>query len=217
MKYAYCSIDIETTGLNPDTCQIIEIGLVLDDFRTPLHELPKFHAYVYHDQIIGEPYALSMHSVILRRIAEYQSWAAKKDESIPRPHPEFMFLRADYVVANLLGWLERNNVKRESGKITPAGKNFAAFDLQFIKRLRDAERLQFKHRTFDPAMCFWNPLEDDGPPDTKTCMQRALMEGEVAHTALEDAIGVVKMIRLARQYKINEIDRLTETRKTVAA
>ena len=29
MKYA--SIDIETTGLDPETCAIIEIGIILDD------------------------------------------------------------------------------------------------------------------------------------------------------------------------------------------
>lgn len=31
----YCSIDIETTGLNPDTCDILQFAAVLDDLNDP--------------------------------------------------------------------------------------------------------------------------------------------------------------------------------------
>ena len=71
----YVSIDLETTGLNPETCQIIEFGAVIDDTANPkpLNELPTFHLYIdhmEHNTIRGEPFALSMHSEIFRRIAE---------------------------------------------------------------------------------------------------------------------------------------------------
>ena len=74
----YVSIDLETTGLDPETCDIIEIGAVIDDLeargeqgeaRLPIKDLPKFHAYVVKESYQGEPYALSMHPKIFKRIA----------------------------------------------------------------------------------------------------------------------------------------------------
>jgi oligoribonuclease (3'-5' exoribonuclease) len=52
-------IDIETTGLNPDPCDIIEIGAVIDDWLEPLELQPLFHCYIKQQQYKGEPYALS--------------------------------------------------------------------------------------------------------------------------------------------------------------
>ena len=44
---------------------------------------------------------------------------------------------------------------------------------------------------------FWRPFEDEELPDSKTCMERAGIDGKVAHTAVEDALAVVRMIRYA--------------------
>ena len=44
----YVSIDIETTGLDPETCQTLEIGAVFDNWTLPIRELPTFHCYVVH-------------------------------------------------------------------------------------------------------------------------------------------------------------------------
>ena len=67
----YVSIDIETTGLDEYTCDTIEFGAIIDNlnFQKPFDELPKFHAYVVLPRYQGEPYALSMHAEIFRRIA----------------------------------------------------------------------------------------------------------------------------------------------------
>ena len=79
--------------------------------------------------------------------------------------------------------------------LTPAGKNFASFDRQFLKRLPDFEGMvRLHHRTLDPAMLFWQP-GDEKLPDSKTCYERAGMNGKVAHTALEDAMAVVWLLR----------------------
>jgi hypothetical protein len=60
------------------------------------------------------------------------------------------------------------------------------------------------HRTIDPANLFWDPLIDRGLPNTKTCMERAGLDGEVAHTAVEDARVVCKLIRRAfREHRMN--------------
>jgi len=86
------------------------------------------------------------------------------------------------------GWLVNEN------KITPAGKNFASFDRSFLK-LCGFDKF-FHHRTLDPAPLFWRP-EDEKLPDSKTCMERAGLDGSVAHTAVADAVAVVRMIRYA--------------------
>lgn len=56
------SIDIETTGLDMEVCQILEIGMV-DEVRN------EFHCYVDNGIIIGEAYALQMNQAILKKIA----------------------------------------------------------------------------------------------------------------------------------------------------
>jgi DNA polymerase III epsilon subunit-like protein len=54
----YVSIDIETTGLNPKTCQILEFAAVADG-KEP------FHYYIKHDYLSGDPYALQLNASIL--------------------------------------------------------------------------------------------------------------------------------------------------------
>lgn len=184
MPNPYASIDLETTGLNPDTCQILEVGIVIDDWVTPIDELPVFHCYVTHDLIYGEPFALQMNAAILKKLAE----GSEKN-------PGFAFVREDYVSESIASFLRHNGFN--TSRVPVAGKNFAGFDRQFLRRLPEGNKLQFNQRVYDPAMLFWRPWEDGSPPDTKKCMKRAGIEGEVAHTAVADAQAVVKMIRFA--------------------
>jgi hypothetical protein len=54
----YLSIDIETTGLDPETCQVIEFSAVIDTIRPdagPVDELPSFHAYLVRDSYRASP------------------------------------------------------------------------------------------------------------------------------------------------------------------
>lgn len=178
----YLSIDLETTGLDPETCQIIEFGCVIDDYVTPLDDLPAFHSYVTHDQINGEPYALAMNAEILWKLAE------------PKKYPECRFLPADKLLQEFFYWLQENSM---CNKPVAAGKNFASFDRQFLRRLPYFSNLELHHRTIDPAMMFFRST-DEVPPDTKTCMERAGISGEVAHNAIEDALMVARLIRYGR-------------------
>jgi len=179
----YVSIDIETTGLDPNTCQILEIGAVIDDWETPVDELPTFHCYVDNGQITGSPYALSMHPTILRRIAI-------KEEG-------YQYLVPDDVPVTFLGWLMDKKVNPGLCPITCAGKNFAGFDRQFLERLTYwKDCVPTNYRSIAPGSMYWNPREDmNGPPATETCMERAGIQGPVTHAAVEDAIVVVKLIR----------------------
>lgn len=187
----FVSIDIETTGLDADTCDIIEIGAVIDDWLDPLLEPPTFHCYVLSDMYKGQPMALSMHPTIFRRIAT-------KDNGYTYHYPR--------AAAMYLGeWMKNNGAytpdpdhpEREARAIV-AGKNFAMFDDRFLRTLPDFDsHVKYHHRILDPGMLYWNPLTDTKPPGTETCMKRAGLDGEVAHTALEDALIVAKLIHIA--------------------
>ncbi len=179
----YVSIDIETTGLDEDICQILSVGAVIDDWTSPLEELPTFHCYLAHESIMGSPYALSMHPEILRAIATC-------DEDAPE------IIHPDDVANEFENWLSYNRITPHAKKLVVAGKNFGSFDHQFLKRLPQwKSMICMKHRFIDPGNLYFDPMVDDGPPDTETCMARAGILGEVSHTALEDAIIVTRLVR----------------------
>ena len=185
----YVSIDIETTGIDYDYCQILEFGAVIDDWVTPLDKLPRFHAYLIHDRIQGEPFALAMNAEILRRIAN-------------RNKPEcadYTFIEPSKLAGMFQFWANSYDVfcAGHSGKsLVPSGKNFAGFDRPFLKRLPEwSERVNVLHRCIDPAMLYWDRTKDVEPPSTKQCYERAGIKEEVAHNAVEDAIGIIRLIR----------------------
>ena len=185
MTTKYVSIDTETTGLNPEHCQVLEIGAVIDDGVTPIDDCPTFHCYVDHVLILGEPYALSMHPTILHRIATQEEGYA--------------CLQPWEVASKFKDFLIGNGLDPEHEKIVVAGKNYARFDSRFLSKIdKWDEYIKVHHRILDPAAMYWQP-EIDGVelPDTKTCMQRAGIGGEVAHTAVEDARVVARLIRRA--------------------
>lgn len=196
MNTTFISIDIETTGLDPETCQIIEIGAVIDDWLEPLRNPPTFHCYVKQDMYRGQPMALSMHSTIFRRIATHEN-------GFDYWYPAEAARQLGYwMKANGAYTIDPMNPDREARAVV-AGKNFASFDDKFLRKIPHFdENVKYHHRILDPTMLFWNPLTDTKPPGMKTCMKRAGLEGEVAHTALEDAIIVAKLIHVAVGQKV---------------
>lgn len=193
----YLSIDIETTGLNPKTSDIVQFAAVIDDLKNPkpLQDLPKFEAILLKSNgYQGEPYALSMHSKLFMKIDR----ALKKNlDTCPETNARFMFLED---LSNALECFLLSNDFQESsnGKIyvNVAGKNVGQFDLPFLKeKVTDWGKIKFLSRIIDPAILFFDISHDASLPDMKTCVERAGLSEEVAHTALEDALLVVKLIR----------------------
>jgi hypothetical protein len=177
----YVSIDIETTGLDPDYCQVIEIGAVIDDWKTPVDQLARFHAYVTHGRIVGQPYGLAMNRDILAKLAQ--------------PGDPRIFLKPEDVGHYFRQWLI--NHYGTAFAVVAAGKNFGSFDLQFLKRLPGfTDQVVFYHRAIDPAMLYWNPeVDHSGPPSTAQCLARAGLPDLVMHTAIEDAVQVIELVR----------------------
>jgi len=184
----YISIDLETTGLKRyGDNQILEFGAILDDLENqlPVDELPRFHTYIYHHQIIGESYALSMHSDILRKISERE--------------PPYTYLSPDKLGISFKKFLLKNGYEAEHDKIVinAAGKNFASFDLTFLERTTDwTKHIKTRQRILDPAILYYKK-GDDALLCTLPCLQRAGFTNKkvICHTAIEDAIDIIKLIR----------------------
>jgi len=181
------SIDIETTGLSEDECDILEFSAVLDDLKiqAPLETLPVFHTYFVKERYVGEPYALSMHKEIFLRIA------AREKPYTYKTAMTFGYSFRQFLVKN--GYEE----KHDQVVITAAGKNFGPFDLQFLKRKTDMlKHVNVRSRILDPALLLLNS-DDEVIPGTSECKKRMGLDGKVAHTATEDAFDVIKMVRFA--------------------
>ena len=54
--------------------------------------------------------------------------------------------------------------------------------------------MKLSHRTLDPAVLYWENRQDEKLPDSKTCYERAGLDNKVAHTAVEDALAVVRLV-----------------------
>jgi len=181
----YVSIDLETTGLDHTWCQILEVGAVVDDWKSPLDQLARFHCYVVHDRVTGEPYALAMNAAILKRIAD----RAKPENR------DYAFIPPSQVMHCLKRFLQGNGLLQDGLQTVAAGKNFARFDDRFLEKLDGYRDLNLLHRCIDPGMFYWDPTRDKKPPSTEECLRRAGLPADVKHDAINDALDVIRLIR----------------------
>lgn len=185
------SIDIETTGLDPSYCQILEVGVVLwrtTDVTTPVKDLPAFHCYVVHERIVGEAYALQMNQLILERIAKGISGYRY---ILPAFVGEAVFSWVRLVAPDLVN-------EQDIAEITPTGFNFDSFDRQFLTRLPSfPDWVKLSHRSLAPATLFFDPRTDDKLPGSDEVFRRAdvTVAPEDRHTALGDARAVIEVLR----------------------
>jgi oligoribonuclease (3'-5' exoribonuclease) len=182
----YCSIDIETTGLDPATCQVIEFAAVIEDTKDqkPLIELPSFSTLVRHQLYRGDPYALSINHEIL---FELNKWTNVDSDSLPSnvtDMHELMWRFSSFLASYDL-----------ESRIIVAGKNFAWFDNRFLELLPHYDRVKFHHRVLDPMMLYLRP-EDYEPPNSDECLRRARIQQSVKHRALDDALMVIQLLRI---------------------
>ena len=188
----YVSIDIETTGLNPFTDNIIEIGAIVEDTKLKLDRnlCPKFHVYINRIEYVGNLYALAMNGRIFQKMVELKNQidTEKKNGNVNFKNE---LVSALDVATEFKDFLTANGIE----KVIPAGKNFGSFDLQFLKRLPDFDKIRIHHRVLDPAMLYLKFDTDLEPLDLLTCKQRAGITGEVAHESLDDAWDVIQLLR----------------------
>lgn len=197
----YISIDIETTGLNPEKCQILQIGAIIEDTNNlvPYPDLPKFTCIIEHEEYSGQPAALNMNSWLFEILSGLER-KTKDDRLEYRKKNNIM--QVGLVAKSLQMWLINNGLLPDSiggpVKITAAGKNFASFDKQFLQRLPGwGSAIQIRQRIIDPAVMLTNWKTDDALPNLNTCIKRLGLDGEVSHDALADAWDVIRVLRKA--------------------
>lgn len=223
----YISIDIETTGLDPETCQILSIGAVIEDTLNPIpfEDLPKFHGVIKRENVSGSLFALNMNRDLIETIVQY-STAQDQDEKNDIVHMTGMqFYHEDEIVEALFQFCYRNGLvpvdpnspfktmKVVDGKTYPAltssmpkvylncaGKNFAGFDKKFLERLpRWKQVFSIRSRVLDPGILFVDWINDESVPSLDECKKRAGIDGVVTHNAVEDAMDVVMLLRQCYQ------------------
>lgn len=191
------SIDIETTGLNPSTSQVLQIGAVIfDTTDKEFTPLATYNKVVYHREIHGEPFAIQMNSEIIKKIAicgdEY--YRAKRDyekevsklssnsekanrflckqqelELVGRTPEDIAEDFYQFLITNGGYYIIEGQQKRH---FNVTGKNFWAFDNNFLKLLPNW-KLFFHRRSFDPANLYYEP-QDEVLPSLQQCKERCM-------------------------------------------
>lgn len=182
----YVSVDLETTSLDPDDGQILQVGLVIDDLKRPIDKLARLEFLVYPiDGIVGGTLmAISMNAKLLAALA-----AAEKDDNFSD-----RVYHAGEVADTIADFLDENGLKDQ--KVVFAGKNAANFDLPFLRNYGLAEKIQIHHRVIDVGSMYFQPqVGNCVPPSLKGCLDIAGLPSVVEHTALSDALQVVRLVR----------------------
>jgi DNA polymerase III epsilon subunit-like protein len=221
----YISIDTESTGLNPETCQLLSFGAIVEDTKKklPFDQIPKFHCAILRgerDIIQGELFALNMNKALIGEITSYAIAKNQEEKNALIQKTGMLFLKEEEVVKAFFHFLidagaitpefdYSKTVEIINGKTYPAlgtkikpfhlnvaGKNFHSGDQTFIERIpRWKQIFRIRHRHIDPSVLFTDWENDESIPNLGKCKERAGVDGIVTHDALEDAWDVVQLLR----------------------
>lgn len=211
----YISLDIETTGLDKNKNQIVEVGAVLDGIGStiPIEELPKFRAVLLHKEMVMGDFCANLHRDLWAEILEVQKQYGHVFEiegfvSVTLPDKEPTYYCSPELFETLFhNWLSRTLPLPSDVpeiKINVAGKNPGSFDIPFLEALPGWQGLvKFRRRVLDPASHCILP-DDEHIPDLQECLKRCGLEGTVQHTAVDDAIDIIRVIRATRVGRIDD-------------
>ena len=183
----YLSIDIETTGLNPEKHQMIEFAAVLTDTEdrgTPLKKLPFFRKLIHYDEYIGQPFALAMNSEIFRQL--------------DKPLEQKALITSEKGFCTMFfAFLKKHGIDKNN-PISLAGKNVGGFDYQFLHRMFDYDvhiKGCFNYRFIDPTILYYEKT-DSRLPSINDCMTLAgTRKGRKPHEAYSDALDIIYLLR----------------------
>lgn len=213
----FASIDIETTGINYDMDQILEIGICLIDTKnyTDIEKCPQLNLIVSHERYQGSAFAINMNQRLFKILAGQEKAddvnEYRKQHNIVRPNQigeilwQFFYIhqhgeldKFDGIIAG--GYMSRHNFFGEDLPamnnripkifINPIGKNFDKFDRNFLKMLPQFNKFILMRRSADPSVFFADYNNDSTLPNLKTCMDRSKVftpDRIVTHEALQDA------------------------------
>jgi len=218
----YCSIDIETTGLDKENHQVLSIGVIIEDTEKKLsfEEIPKFYGIILHREIKGSPRSIIMNKDIIEMIGVYNEGDEKLKKTMRDKYGK-IFYEEERIIPDLYRFLYRNGLgdfnvdqiakEREvidgvsypliNGRTKPilinvAGKNFGTFDKVFLETLLWFKKLiHVKQRILDPAILCCNWKNDEMLPSLGECKKRLGLGDIITHNALDDAWDVITVLR----------------------
>lgn len=194
----FVSIDIETTGLDPERDEILAVGLVACSTSStlPVVQQPHLEVRVLHDRIEGDIVALGMNADLIRDIAN----------QTPIPHTPYV--QKDRVAEVVWDFIQTNT---DIGAVVNlCGKNIGTFDLKFLSKLPGWGKVKHHRRFLDVGPMFATEA-DEVVPGLRECLERVNDDfkadhgvyGMTPHRALEDAMmtAVVALAGLNRNTK----------------
>jgi DNA polymerase III epsilon subunit-like protein len=198
MDVLFC--DIETSGLDHNKCQILEIAIV-PYINNQIRLSDSLHYYVDNPCITYEIDALSKFG---DRIKD------RKPDVLSVPIEKLEDYLWNYFYT--LGY----SPSHRGSALNIGGKNFGGFDKNFILKYCPGVERCFSQRFVDIGNKFEMP-GDLRLPDLETCRKRALarnypgqqIQSSVTHTALEDAFLCAELYkgwcndRLIQEYNIS--------------
>lgn len=222
----YVCVDIETTGVpgkdgKLEDLQIIEFGAIIEDTNNPLSwdDIPKYNKIIRHEQYRGGAFAINMNARIFKILAERENHkrgeerdAYDKANGIISINdlandffqfllPHFGKFKDDNSFESILDMV--NMFNQAPFTITPAGKNFDAFDRKFIELIPKWDRyVRLRHRTLDPTTAYVDWYVDEQPPGLGDCLQRAGIIKQVSHCAVEDCWDTLEVLR--KEYNVKK-------------
>jgi DNA polymerase III epsilon subunit-like protein len=173
------AIDIETTGLEPRKDKVLELACVhFEDSIPPWGGSPSsmgvagFHALIIPEtKIEADLHLMAMHSKtgLWGRLKGGETLLKERKSRLVEGCP-YSIMYADQLYDTFTKWLAASFSKQNRHNVV--GKNFAAFDLQFLITLDSRFETLFSRRVADPSMFFYRN-RDRHLPDTQTCIDRA--------------------------------------------
>ncbi len=207
----YISIDTETTGLDASRDMLLELALVVADTEKPFELTTdnSLRIVFCRKKITGTIEAITLNNQLLQELLDINRKYFSLEEDEPGAAKVFhqenntLYINLDkgeYFTEEVLeqtinNFLVQNGIEKEE-RLNIAVKNLASFDQDFLEALVALKLAIIKrmhHRVLDVGSMYLQ-VEDRQVPALKTCMERAGIVGEVTHTAIEDAVLVIKCI-----------------------
>ena len=196
----YLALDVETTGLDPKTDQLMMASFIIADTEypdVPVSMLPSLTIAIDREVITFQQRSFAV-IYTMPYLAEYV-----RISKLP-PNKLMLVSTSGYEVFSTLEDVYQHvrqflEVHHAFGKLLLAGKNVMAFDYPFLCQSSFAT-IPIHHRSLDPMMCFIRSA-DALPPDLATCCTRAGVsyDTKAGHSSLYDAQLVVELLRRGMQ------------------